>query len=355
MTRVEFIRRGAYAGGALATFGLLGVGCGDDESSNSSASGDVHMLNFPGWLGEHEVARFEREYPDIRLKQTAVATGSISARAAQVQQNPGAYDVVLADTSLAEQLEISDLVAELDMSKIPNSELVDERFRDAYPLGVANDFGKVGIAYRKDLVPERPTKWADIWELAPKYSKKIVFASLDRDCMGSVLKYLGYSGNSRDEAEIEECKQALLEIKPHLMAFLEVDVAKPLINGTAVMAMDWDYDVALARQEEPNIEWVAPEEGMTAYLNGWVAVSESDRLEAVETFLNFHLDPPNYADFINTVGSAYVESAPQIDPSIANDPILKLDAETLGLVEFQEFLGDATALWSRTWNEVLSA
>jgi spermidine/putrescine-binding protein len=349
------MRRGASAGGALAAFGVLGAGCGDGGGSSSSASGDLHMLNFPGWLGEHELARFQRKYPDIKLKQTAVATGSISARAAQVQHNRGGYDLVLADTSLAKQLQVSDLVADLDMTKIPNARLVGKRFQEAYPLGVANDFGKVGLAYRKDLIPERPTSWAELWELAPKYSKKIVFASLDRDCMGSTMKYLGYSGNSTDPGEIDKCKQALLEIKPHLMAFLDVDVAKPLIKGTAVMAMDWDYDIALARQKEPNIEWVAPDEGMVAYLNGWVAVAGTDRQEAVENFINFHLAPGNYADFINTVGSAYVEPSPQIDPSIAKDPILQLDDKTLASIEFEQFLGDATAVWSRTWSEVLSA
>jgi spermidine/putrescine transport system substrate-binding protein len=358
VSRGEFMRRTAYAGAALSAFGLLGAGCGDDDDGGGgTTSGTVRMLNFPGWLGENEVPRFKRKYPDVDIKQIAVATGSISARAAQVQQNPGGYDLVLADTSLAGQLDASDLVAELDMSRIPNNSKVAQQFRDAYPLGVANDFGKVGLAYRKDLMPERPTKWADVWELAPKYSKKIVFAGLDRDCMGSVLKSLGYSGNSTNPDEIEECKQALLDIKPHLMAFLDVDVAKPLIRGTAVMAMDWDYDVALARQENENIEWVAPEEGMVAYLNGWVGVSGREMLPAVEDFMNFHLAPRNYADFINTVGSAFVEPAAArfINPEITDDPVLKLDEATLEQVEFQEFLGEATALWSRTWSEVLSA
>jgi spermidine/putrescine transport system substrate-binding protein len=123
------------------------------------------------------------------------------------------------------------------------------------------------------------------------------------------------------------------------------------------MAMDWDYDVALARQENENIEWVAPEEGMVAYLNGWVGVSGSERLTAVEDFMNFHLAPRNYADFINTVGSAFVEPAAAkfINPEIKDDPVLQLDEATLEQVEFQEFLGEATALWSRTWSEVLSA
>jgi spermidine/putrescine transport system substrate-binding protein len=358
VTRVDFMRRGAYAGVALSALGVLAA-CGDDDDGGRTepASGTIRMLNFPGWLGENEVARFEKRYPDVDIKQIAVATGSISARAAQVQQNPDGYDLVLADTSLAGQLDASDLIAELDMSRIPNNANVARQFRDAYPLGVANDFGKVGLAYRKDLMPERPASWADVWELAPKYSKKIVFAGLDRDCMGSVLKSLGYSGNSTNPDEIEECKQALLDIKPHLMAFLDVDVAKPLIRGTAVMAMDWDYDVALARQENENIEWVAPEEGMVAYLNGWVGVSGSERLTGVEDFMNFHLAPRNYADFINTVGSAFVEPAAAkfINPEIKDDPVLQLDEATLEQVEFQEFLGEATALWSRTWSEVLSA
>ena len=48
----------------------------------------------------------------------------------------------------------------------------------------------------------------------------------------------------------------------HLQAFLNTNVGQGLVNGSTAIAMDWDYDVALLKQKQPKIEWVAPTEGI---------------------------------------------------------------------------------------------
>jgi spermidine/putrescine transport system substrate-binding protein len=196
-----------------------------------------------------------------------------------------------------------------------------------------------------------------VWRLAPKYSGQIVFIDLDRDCMGSTLKYLGYSGNTTDPGQLEACKKSLIEIKPHLQAFKYVNVGDGLPKGTTAIAMDWDYDVALAQQKEPKVEWVVPEEGAVAYLEGWIAVKGTTHLDLIEAFMNFHLEPKSYADFVNTTGTAYVESAatPYITPSISKNLIDLPDPTVLKRVEYERYLGAATALWAKTWDEIKSA
>jgi spermidine/putrescine transport system substrate-binding protein len=364
LSRRQLLRRGAGLGLGLAGLSPLLASCGGDSEGEGAAtgatteelSGTIVMINYPSWMGKNEVANFQKD-TGVKVKEVAGETESIAGTAGQVQQNPDAYDFLLGDESLVAQLDASGLVAELDFTKIPNIKLVEQKFRDDYPKGIPTDFGKVGLGYRKDLMAERPTSWADVWRLAPKYSGKIVFLGLDRDVMGSTLKYLGFSGNTENEDELEKCKDALIEIKPHIQAFLSTDVTKSLIKGSAVMTMTWDFDIALAQQKEPNIEWVAPEEGMVAYLEGWIGVSKTDKLAEVEAFMNFHLEPRNYADFVNTTGTAYVEpEATQfINKSIAENPIIAFDKDILARVEFEKFLGEATAAWNRVWDEVQAA
>ena len=72
----------------------------------------------------------------------------------------------------------------------------------------------------------------------------------------------------------------MLAIKPHLQAILETDYSKALIQGTALFAIDYDYDIAAAQQQNKNIVWVAPTEGMAAYLEGWYAFKGSKHLQA---------------------------------------------------------------------------
>jgi len=367
LTRRQILARGAQLAG-LASVGLAAA-CGGGSSSSGSAgsaasggstqlSGEIVFMNYPGWIGSHEVKDFQAATPGVTVKQVSGLTEGVSAAAAQISQNQGSYDMSLGGPVLGEQLRVGDLLQPVDFANIPNIKYVAQHFRDAYPWGPPTDFGKTGIGYRKDLVSEPITSWADVWRLAPKYSGKIVMVNFDVDALGAALKYKGYSVNATDANQLNAAKDALIQLKPHLLAFLSTNVTKPMLQGEAVITIDYDYDIAAATRKNPDITWVAPKEGMPAYLDGWLAIKGTQHLPEVEAFMNFHLDPKNYAGFVNTIGSAYVERAaePFIDKSIVSNPSLRYDPATLETIEFEKFLGaDATKLRTQIWEEVKAA
>jgi spermidine/putrescine transport system substrate-binding protein len=358
LSRRELIRRGAIAGLGMPAVASLLDACGSSSSGGSSAKGSISgtavMSNYPSWMGSHVVSQFEHLHPGSVIKQVTSASSSIAGTVQQLKS--GTYDFALADASATGQAVAVGVVAPLDWSKIPNIKNVAESFRRGFPHGIPTDYGKVGIGYRPDIVGEKISSWHDVWRLAPKFSGKVVFIDIDRDCMGSTLKYLGHSGNSTVPSQLNACKDALVSIKPHLQAFLNTNVGKGLQDGSTVIAMDWDYDVALNKQKQPKIEWVFPSEGMVAYIEGWIAVKSSRVLPLVESFMNFALEPKQYADFVNTTGTAYVEPAatPYITKSIADNPVLR-PGKAIANVEYEHFLGQATALWTNVWQEVKAA
>lgn len=325
--------------------------------SSAAPTGTITMNNYPGWIGKNEISDFQNQFAEATVNTKAEPTQSIASDVLFFKQHPGDYDLALEDQSAVGQMLASGVLEPVDFANIPNIKYVDEAFRTPYSHGLPTDYGKVGVGYRKDIVTEGITSWADVWNLAPTYSGQITFLNLDRDCMGSALKYLGHSGNSTVEAELEDCKNALVQIKPHLQALTNTNVAGGLVKGTVAIAMDWDFDMVSAQQKEPNIEWVIPSEGAVAYLEGWIAIKGTDNLPLVEAFMNFHADPKNYAGFVNNTGTAYVESAatPYVEDSIAKNPILFPDQDVLSRVEYEDYLGEATALWSKTWDEFKSA
>jgi spermidine/putrescine transport system substrate-binding protein len=374
LSRRELLALGARLGVSVPTAAALLAACGNDssttpgdESASESAgtgsaspaavTGEMVLLNYVGWIGENEVDAFEAAYPETNIKQAPDNSTSIGGKVQIIKNNSTQYDATLGDEAFVEQALLADIIEEVDFANIPNIENVSQDFRDAYPHGIPTDYGKVGIAYRKDLVSETITGWADLWALAPKYSGQLMMIDLDRDTMGAAMKYLGYSGNSTNLDEIAKARDALIEIKPHLLALKYYNVAAPLVSGSAVMALAWDFDVAINQQKESNIEWVFPEEGTVAYLEGWVAVKDTPNKALVEAFMNWHLDPEQYADFVNTTGTAYVApaSTPYIKKSISENPILFPDEATLAEVEFEKFLGEATADWAKAWDEFKSA
>lgn len=368
LTRRLMLTRSLQLAG-LASLGGVAAACGSGSSSSSSAAssapgsqapltGKVIFMNYPGWIGKSEVKNFEAANPGVTIKQVEGLTSGVSAAAAQVSQNRDSYDMALGGPVLGEQLQQGGLLQQVDFANIPNIKYVGQHFRDAYPWGPPTDFGKTGIGYRTDMVNDSISSWADLWDLAPKYSGKIVFVDFDVDVLGAALLYKGHSVNSTDPGELDEAKQALLEIKPHLLAFAPTDITKPMLKGEAAITVDYDYDIGAASEKNSDVQWVAPSEGMPAYLDGWLAIKGTDRLPEVEAFMNFHLDPKNYADFINATGSAYViqDAEQYIKPTIVNNPSLKYDPATVETIEFEKFLGaEATKLRSQIWEEVKAA
>jgi spermidine/putrescine-binding protein len=371
LSRRSLLRRAAMAGAGLPAAGALLAACGGSSNSGGSSAsggsgkaaanggpstGTIVLNNYPDWIGPKEVPTFESEHPGATVKVVTNATSS-SAEVVLAFKS-GNYDFLLADTSDAGQASQAGVLQNLDFSKIPNIANVNPSFRKSYPWGIPTDYGKVGIGYRPDIVKEKITSWHDVWRLAPKFSGQVVFIDLERDCMGSALKYLGHSSNTTDPKALEACKNAVTSIKPHLKAFLNTNVGQGLVNGTTAIAMDWDYDVALNKQQQPKIEWVEPSEGVHAYLEGFSAAKSTTHLNLVESFMNFLLEPKQYAQFVNATGTAYLvpKATPFIKKSIAKSPILVPNQSTLAKVEFDHYLGGAAAtLWANTWQEIKAA
>lgn len=319
-------------------------------------TGTIVLDNYPDWIGPKEIPAFEHLHSGVTVKQVTNATSS----SAQVVLNfkSGQYDLLLSDTSDVGQALAAGVLQPVDFSRIPNISKVEKHFREAYSHGIPTDYGKVGIGYRPDIVGEEITSWHDVWRLAPKLSGQIVFIDLERDTMGSTLKYLGYSSNTTSPTALNKCKEALIQIKPHLKAFLNTNVGQGLVDGSTAIAMDWDYDVAVNQRSNTKIEWVAPEEGMHAYLEGFSAAKSTKHLDLVEEFMNFMLEPKEYADFVNSTGTAYVvpSASPLIKRSISHNSILEPDEAVLRKVEFDRYLGaKGVVLWANVWQEVKAA
>jgi spermidine/putrescine transport system substrate-binding protein len=311
------------------------------------------FVNFPSFIGPHEIADFQRANPDVRVKQvTSLYQGGSVYQ--QIVQNRGAYDFLLADVTLAEQMRAGRVLAPLERSKIPNLRLVDTQFRRAFPLGCPTDYGRVGIAYRTDLVPNPPRSLKELWAIAPQYSGKLLFVSFDRAILAATLLSLGLNPNSTRTADLAKVKTALLKIKPHIKAF-PTFCGDSLAKGQAAIALTLDYDAAIGQSENPKVRWILPAEGSVGYVDGLIAVAGSDNLDDVFRFMNFHLSPRNYASFLNAVGLGPVMKAavPYLKPAIAKSPIIRYNPSYLRGVTLFKYLGaDVMKKYNRLWEEV---
>src|SRR3546814_8341323 len=157
------------------------------------------------------------------------------------------------------------MVEVIDHSKIPNlanidpdPNFMDPAFNPGLKYGVPYMWGTIGIGYRTPKV-ETPTSWADVID-SDKYSGRIALLGDMRAVIGVALKYLGYSMNSRNEAEVAEARDLLIKQKPHIKTFAEDNGQDLLLSGEVERCMEWNGDLVTAMPGDVDISYVEPKE-----------------------------------------------------------------------------------------------
>src|SRR5688500_20299952 len=101
---------------------------------------------------------------------------------------------------------------------------------------------------------------------------------------------LGYSYNSDDEGELNEARDALLDLKPHILAITSTEYKQMLIAGRASMALGWNGDGAAVVAKKP-AEYVVAAEGGECWVDSSVIPKGPQTPAAAHAWLNFAYEP----------------------------------------------------------------
>jgi spermidine/putrescine-binding protein len=344
------------AGGADTTAATETTSAAAETTAAAAAgaeelTGTLNFLNFAGWIGKDTYKLFSEKFPGASVNE--VPWQSADDAIAKARDRSGDIDLLLVDGTTFPSLDALGVLAEFG-DAVPNFSNIDKEFigRPWDPTNTrfaATDYGRTGLAYRRDLISETPTTWAEFYEIMGKYKGKVGLLDYQRSVMGSVLASLGKNPSSTDEADLKAVGEQLAKIKPNLLA-LAVEPGKQLASGDLAIAWADAYDVYTAQQNNPDIVWVDPTEGQVAYLEG-LAVLSGPREALAKAFVNFALEKDRYADFINTVNSAGVMTTNELIKSeLLTSPVLNPGADVRGRITFHAPLGEATAMWQQVWD-----
>jgi spermidine/putrescine-binding protein len=368
LARRAFLARAGAGAAALSGLPAFLAACGDSGSSTSGAGGakaklegTIKFSNYPGWIGKRTIPAFEKANPGVKVEVDEDA-GSFLQMVAKLKAQPGLYDMSLASSNEIDRAIALDVAQEFDFSNIPNTKLIDPKFFDS-PISkkgdylIPTDYGKTGIAIRTDLVSDKIESWADLWRVAPKYKGKIYWYDFPGELIANALFKLGYPIDEKDPARVAEAGEALKEIKPYIAKLGTSGIGSALVNGNAAISMTYDYDAFAAKQKNPKIEFIVPEEGVSGYLEGWVALKGNDVQPEVEAFANYTLRPDLYADFVRANSTAFTipSAAKDLPKSLAESPILFPPKDVLDRVHFQVYLGAAQEEWDKAYTEFKAA
>lgn len=345
---------------AVMFFALVLTACGgSDTGSEQELAKELHLYNWFEYIDPEVFTAFEEEYGVKVIEDTFSSNEELLAK---LQAGATGYDLIVPSDYIVEIMIEEGLLTELDHENIPNLANLSDLF-SAPPYDpelmycVPYQWGTTGIGYNSDEV--EPDSWAYIFDpaIASDYEGQITMLNDSRESIGAALKYLGYSLNSTNEAELEEAKQLLINIKPYLYSY-DSDQFEDLIAGDEVIyGHGWSGDYFAAAEEDERIWYIIPEEGGVVWADNLCIPKTSKNPSTAELFINFTLRPEIAAQITNfTWFGSPVEAANEfIDPEILEEPAIYPPPDVMAKLEWIEDIGDATPLYDRIWTEVKAA
>lgn len=326
----------------------LFAGCGDKGTVT------LRVYNWGDYIDESVLDEFEEKYGIKVIYDTFDTNESMYVK---LKGGGSAYDVAFPSDYMIERLIKEDLIEKIDFNNIPNFKYIDERFKNlAYDpnneYSVPYMWGTVGIVYNKNMVDGPIDSWRAMWD--KKYEKKIFMLDSSRDSIGIALKMLGYSLNSRNEKELEEAKQALMEQKPLVLSYAGDEVKDNMIAEQAALALVWSGDAVYMKRENPNLEYVIPKEGSNLWFDAMVISKGTKHKKEAEMFINFMCETEiafKNADYIG-YSTPHVEAKKLLPEDVLNDRTAYPTDEELEKCEVFVSLSDFVKEYDRIWTEI---
>jgi len=314
----------------------------------------LNVYNWGDYIDESVIDTFEKKY-NIRVNYDTFSTNEDMY--VKVKSGGAEYDLLFPSDYIIERMIKEDMLHKLDFNNIPNYKYIQERFKNlAYDpqneYSVPYMWGTVGILYNKTMVDEPVTSWRILWD--PKYSKQILMMDSQRDSLGVTLKMLGYDMNTRNLEELEAAKEALIQQKPLVLAYVGDDVKDKMIAGEAALAVVYSGDAIYMKRENPDLEYALPQEGSNLWCDAMVVPKTSKHKAEAEKFINFMCDPEiafKNADYIG-YSSPHREVIKMLDPDLVNDPAAYPKEEDLVNYDVYKDLADYLKVYDRIWTEV---
>ena len=330
------------------------------QESNMMNSEKVVVYNWGEYLDPEVLTMFEEE-TGIDVVYEEFETNEILYP--KISSGAIAYDVICPSDYMIQRMIENDLLAEINFDNIPNVKNIGKdymeqsrQFDPENKYSVPYCWGTVGILYNKTMVDEPITSWSVLWD--EKYKGNILMQDSVRDAFGVTLKYLGYSLNSTDLDELTEARDLLIKQKPLVQAYVIDQVRDKMIGNEAAIGVIYSGEAIYTQMENPDLEYVIPEEGSNIWIDSWVIPKNAENKENAEKFINFLCRPEialmNF-EYI-TYSTPNSEARKLIeDEAIRNSEIAFPDLSKYDNLETFQYLGtEADQTYGELWNQVKS-
>jgi spermidine/putrescine transport system substrate-binding protein len=370
VTRSTPTRRGVLRGASLAGLGLgapaLLSACGTPaakQTAESCVSKDLSStektLNFSNWPLYIDEKKVKRGGKKVTVNPTLEAfekkTGIKVDYVADVNDNseffgvvrnqladckPTGRDIMVLTDWMAARLVGLGWLQKLDPSKMPNVEanlvanLKSPGWDEKREYSVPWQSGLTGIAYNAKLTKE--VRSFDELLTRPDLKGKVSLLSEMHDTMLFMLLLEGADPQDFTADEFSAAVDRLQKATDagQIRSFTGNEYAQDLVKGNIVACEAWSGDVIQLQFDNPDIKFVAPEEGLALWSDNMLVPNKADHKANAEQLMNYYYEPEvaaqlaAWVNYICPVQGAK-EAMEKIDPELAANKLIFPDERTL--------------------------
>ena len=324
--------------------------------SASASAEELTVFNWFDYIDPAVIDLFEEE-TGITVKYVNFTTNE--EMYTKLEAGAGTYDVIFPSEYMIERMIAHDMLEELDLSAMPNFANVMDRLKDpSYDPGnrfsVPYMWGTLGYLYNTEMVDEELTSWSALFD--EKYAGNVIMMNSMRDSIGLALKYLGYSMNTRNEAELNEAKDLLIKQKQDKIqcGYLLDETKDKMVGGEAAIGVVYSGDAQYAIEKNENLVYVVPEEGSNIWVDGMCIPKGSKNVEAAQQFIDFlcredvaamNFDYIYYCSPIQAVVDG-------LDEEEAAQSTINPSEDVVSRCEYFNDVEDCMSLYENVWMEI---
>lgn len=269
---------------------IIGSVVGFGWSANRKTNNELVVFNFATYMDPEVKEMFEKE-TGYTVRYDEFTTNE--EMYAKYKAGAANYDLICASDYMIQKLASEGELKEIDFSNVPNYKYINEDYLESsrsfdpdLKYSIPHFVGTVGILYDTKKVPADKVKsWKVLWD--EEYAGQIIMPDSLRDVFLPSLKILGYSVNTQDRNQLLEAQKLLLEQKPLVQRYLLDEARDEIVGENAAMAIIYSGEAYFGMEDNPDLNYVVPEEGSNIWFDSWVIPATCKNKEAAEAFLNF--------------------------------------------------------------------
>lgn len=292
--------------GILVIIGVLALSVHHlQKSSGMSGAKVLNVYNWGDYIDPDLIKKFEKEYG---YKVNYETFDSNEAMFTKIQQGGTAYDITIPSEYMIQKMKEEKLLLSLDHSKIKGLENIDSSFLNlSFDKGnqysVPYFWGTLGIVYNDKFVDGKNMQsWDDLWR--PELKNNVMLIDGAREVIGLGLNSLGYSLNSKNDAQLTAAVNKLRKITPNVKAIVADEIKMYMANEESAVAVTFSGEAAEMLEQNEHLHYVIPKEGSNLWFDNMVIPKTAKNIKGAYDFINFMLEPKNAAQNAEYIGYA---------------------------------------------------